>query len=292
MTTLDSLSCHIPGSAASLLNRSRHRAKTRRKRKPEPDVLPLPRSLFSEDEAMQLLEEISRGDRSVSRIRSRAWSSLFELLCTGRRRRFVNVFSYNGFLLLHVRRRHGSLSRFQRCTSLDRNHASAPLRSPLKPGTVFDVSSRHPSLPFPFSPTNLLSLLFLTVVPAFLAKLPLSLLPATAALRFEIPLLFEPAVFTMALGAQPRSTSHLSFSSRFFLPVCQAHAAYFSLYFTLFLVWLLVPFQQISSPFAPALDPLVRKCYFTPLWRSNFPSCKRSLFLLNLFWLHLHRAGI
>lgn len=93
---------------------------------------------------MQLLEEISRGDRSVSRIRWFAValrSSLFELVCTGRGCRFVNVFSYNGFLLPHVRRRHDFLSRFQPYTSFDRNQPSAFFfASPLKPGTVFDAT--------------------------------------------------------------------------------------------------------------------------------------------------------
>lgn len=61
--------------------------------------------------------------------------------CTGRGCRFVNVFSYNGFLLPHVRRRHDFLSRFQPYTSFDRNQPSAFFfASPLKPGTVFDAT--------------------------------------------------------------------------------------------------------------------------------------------------------
>ena len=45
--------------------------------------------------------------------------------CTGRGCRFVNVFSYNGFLLPHVRRRHDFLSRFKPYTSFDRNQPSS-----------------------------------------------------------------------------------------------------------------------------------------------------------------------
>ena len=92
---------------------------------------------------------------------------------------------------------------------------------------------------------HLLSTLFLTVVPAFLA------IPRTASDRC-ISLRNSAAFWTSclhhgtrcsALVPLPTSLSARAFSCLF----ARLRAAFFSLYFTLFLVWLLVPFQQISS---------------------------------------------
>lgn len=153
--------------------------------------------------------------------------------CTGRGCRFVNVFSYNGFLLPHVRRRRDFLSRFQPYTSFDRNQPSAFFfASPLKPGTVFDAT-----------------LLLFYFVPRSLD------FPSTSNdSAFEILVFFWGAGKGLALSLH--SPPPFSFGSHFSCLLCFPFSKFFpSLVFTLFLACLLIP-SHLN--------------FFSPLWLAFF----------------------